>query len=35
MQGAIRDRFLYWPVILAVAFPIGCLLIWAGRSTLP
>jgi hypothetical protein len=35
MQGAIRDRILYWPVILAVAFPIGCLLTWAGRSTLP
>jgi hypothetical protein len=35
MQGAIRDRILCWPVILAVAFPICCLLTWAGRSTLP
>jgi hypothetical protein len=35
MQGAVRDRVLYWPVILAVVFPIACVLIWAGRSVLP
>jgi hypothetical protein len=35
MQGEGRDRILYWPAILAVAFPIACVLVWIGRLILP
>jgi hypothetical protein len=32
---AVRDRFLCWPALLAVAFPLACALAWAGRVILP
>jgi hypothetical protein len=35
MNVTIRDRILYWPIVLAVIFPAACFFAWAGRSFLP
>lgn len=30
MQNALSDRFLYWPITIAVCCPLACVLGWAG-----